>query len=50
MACANDDSIINKVVMINPPNLVKMAKIPTKASKLFKSLFLHRLLVHLSTT
>ena len=38
MACANDDSIINKVVMINPPNLVKMAKIPTKASKLFKKL------------
>ena len=36
MACANDDTIINKVIMINPPNLVKLAKIPTKRSKLRK--------------
>lgn len=38
MACANDDSIINRIIMINPPNLVNLAKIPTKRSKMLKSI------------
>lgn len=38
MACANDETIINKVIMINPPNLVDLAKIPTKRSKFIKNI------------
>lgn len=36
MACANDDSIINKVTLINPQNLVLLAKIPTKRTKILR--------------
>lgn len=36
MACANDDTTINRVIMINPQNLVNLAKIPTKRSSLIK--------------
>ena len=36
MACSNDDTIINRVIMINPQNLVSLAKIPTKRSKMIK--------------
>lgn len=38
MACSNDDTIINKVAMINPQNLVSLAKIPTKRTKTIKYL------------
>ena len=38
MACANDDTIINRVIMINPQNIVSLAKIPTKRSKTIKHL------------
>lgn len=38
MACSNDDSIINRVVMINPPDIINLAKIPTKRFKLIKYL------------
>ena len=38
MACANDDTIINQVAMINPQNLVSLAKIPTKRTKTIKYL------------
>ena len=38
MACSNDDSIIDNVVMINPSDIIKFAKIPTKRSKLIKYL------------
>lgn len=38
MACANDDSIINRVVLINPQNIVDLAKIPTKRSNMIKYL------------
>ena len=38
MACSNDDTIINKVAMINPQNLVSLAKIPTKRTKTVKYL------------
>ena len=38
MACSNDDSIIDHVVMINPSDIIKLAKIPTKRSKLIKYL------------
>lgn len=38
MACANDDTIINRVVMINPQNMISLAKIPTKRSKTVKYL------------
>lgn len=36
MACSNDDTIINKVAIINPQNLISLAKIPTKRTKLIK--------------
>lgn len=38
MACANDDTIINRVALINPQNLVTLAKIPTKRTKIVKHL------------
>ena len=38
MACANDDTIIDRIAMINPDNLVNLAKIPTKRTKLIKYL------------
>lgn len=38
MACANDNTIIDKVVMVNPPELTSLSKIPTKRSKLLKHL------------
>ena len=38
MACSNDNTIINKVAMINPQNLVSLAKIPTKRTKTVKYL------------
>ena len=38
MACANDDTIINRVTLINPENLVSLAKIPTKRTKTVKYL------------
>lgn len=38
MACSNDKNIINRVIMINPENLVTLAKIPTKRTKLIKYL------------
>lgn len=38
MACANDSTIINRVAMINPQNLVSLAKIPTKRTKTIKYL------------
>lgn len=38
MACSNDDTIINRVAMINPQNLVTLAKIPTKRTKIIKHL------------
>lgn len=34
MACANDHSIINKVLLINPGDLIELSKIPTKRTKL----------------
>ena len=39
MACSNDETIINHVIMINPPDMIKLAKIPTKRLKLVKYLF-----------
>ncbi len=33
MACGNDDSIINKIILVNPSNLVSLSKIPTKKTK-----------------
>lgn len=36
MACANDNSIINKVTLVNPQNLVALAKIPTKRTKIMR--------------
>lgn len=36
MACANDNTLINRVAIINPQNLISLAKIPTKRTKLIK--------------
>ena len=36
MACSNDSTIIDRVVMINPQNIVTLAKIPTKRFKMIK--------------
>ena len=38
MACANDETIINRIIMVNPQNLVTMAKAPTKRSTIIKYL------------
>ena len=38
MACANDETIINRIVMVNPQNLASLAKGPTKRSTLVKYL------------
>lgn len=38
LACANDDTIINKVMLVNPQNLALLAKIPTKRTKLLRHL------------
>lgn len=39
LACSNDDSIINKIVLVNPENLVSLAKAPTKRGKTLQYLF-----------
>ena len=36
MACANDNTIIDKVMLVNPQNLVTLAKIPTKRTKILR--------------
>lgn len=36
MACANDNTVIDKIIMINPQNLVELAKIPTKRTKVLR--------------
>lgn len=54
MACANDNTIIDKVIMVNPENLVELAKIPTKRTKIQQQLiafpvigtFLYNLLIN----
>lgn len=38
MAGANDETIINRIIMINPQNLISLAKVPTKRTKLIKHL------------
>lgn len=38
MACSNDPSIINRVILVNPESLVSLAKVPTKRTKLMKYL------------
>ncbi|MCL2865221.1 MAG: alpha/beta fold hydrolase [Lachnospiraceae bacterium] len=37
-ACANDNTIIDKVIMVNPQDLVELAKIPTKRGKTIRYL------------
>ncbi|CUX26529.1 alpha/beta fold hydrolase [Clostridium sp. C105KSO13] len=36
MACANDNTVINKVMMVNPQSLITLAKIPTKRTKMVR--------------
>lgn len=36
MSCANDDSMIDKVLLINPGDLIELAKIPTKRTKVIQ--------------
>lgn len=38
MANANDETIINRIIMINPQNLISLAKVPTKRTQLIKYL------------
>lgn len=38
MACSNDDTIIQRVILVNPGNIVTLAKIPTKRTKFVKYL------------
>lgn len=40
MACANDDTVINRVIIVNPQDLASQAKIPTKRSYMVKYLLL----------
>lgn len=39
MANANDETIINRIIMINPQNLISLAKVPTKRTRFIKHLF-----------
>ena len=32
MTCANDDTLIDRIIMINPQSLVSLAKVPSKQS------------------
>lgn len=36
MTCANDDNLINKIMLVNPESLIHGAKAPTHYGKLFK--------------
>lgn len=36
MACANDNTVINKILMVNPQNPVELAKIPNKRTKVLR--------------
>lgn len=38
MACKNDETIIRKVMLINPTSIASLAKIPTKRTKMLKLL------------
>lgn len=38
MACANDETIIDRIIMINPQNMVSLAKSPTKRTQMIKYL------------
>lgn len=38
MAAANDETIIDHIIMVNPKNLISLAKVPTKRTKLTKYL------------
>lgn len=38
MTTANDENIINRIIMVNPQNLISLAKVPTKRTKLIKYL------------
>ena len=38
MTCANDDTLIDRIIMINPQSLVSLAKVPSKQSKLLKNI------------
>ncbi len=57
MACANNNSIINRVILINPNDLVDLAKIPTKQTKMLQQLielpilgtFLYNMLINKKT-
>lgn len=40
MACANDDTVIDRVIIVNPQDLASQAKIPTKRSYMVKYLLL----------
>lgn len=44
MACANDESIINRVIMVNPDDIIKLSKNPTKKSNIIKNLILSPIL------
>lgn len=36
MACTNDNTVIDKIMLVNPGDLVSLAKIPTKRTKLMR--------------
>ena len=56
-ACANDNSVIDKMILINPKDLISLAKIPTKRTKALQHLicfpiigtFLYNILVNKKT-
>lgn len=38
MACANDESLINRVILVNPDDIIKLSKVPSKRSTMVKNL------------
>lgn len=38
MACANDETLINRVILVNPDDIIKLSKVPSKRSTMVKNL------------
>lgn len=44
MACANDESLINRVILVNPDDIIKLSKVPSKRSTMVKNLIVSPIL------
>ena len=44
MACANDETLINRVILVNPDDIIKLSKVPSKRSSMVKNLIVSPIL------